>query len=141
MTGAPRAARTVLVILPAAMILGLLIASLVRRRERRPPRTGFKLVASSLWTLDHLCLSMGTVLREWPELREIRVDVGALSALDHASTASVRCAIDAAAAAGVDLCFDGCNASMASFLLSSGVEVKCLGARRDASTKSSETLH
>ena len=104
-------------------------------------RTKLKLVASSLWTLDQLCLALAAVLRDWPELREIRVDVSGLQTLDETSVASVTRAIDTTTAAGAELWFDGCDSRMASFLLARGVEVRRLGSLRAASSESAETLH
>jgi hypothetical protein len=84
---------------------------------------------------------MGVVLREWPELRGIRVDLTALSELDEASVASVRRAIETTTAAGVKLWFDGCDARLASLFIANGVDVKHLGSRREAWRESPETLH
>jgi hypothetical protein len=47
------------------------------------------LVASDLWSLDRPCSAMPSVIREWPELKEIRVELGAMTELDEASAASV----------------------------------------------------
>jgi hypothetical protein len=99
------------------------------------------LVASSLWSLDHLCSAMPSVIREWPELREIRVAMGAMTLLDEASAASVISAIRIAARAGVEIRLDGCDARMAEFLLARGVDTQHLGTRREATADSSETLH
>lgn len=129
------------VVVPAAMLVALLIALLFPRRGRRTPRTSIRLVASSLWSLDHLCAAMPAVIREWPELREIRVELGALSELDEASAASVTGAITTAASAEVAIWLDGCDARMAAFLLARGVEMQHFGSLRDAHGKSSETLH
>ena len=104
-------------------------------------RTELELVASSLWTLDHLCIALASILRDWPELREVRIDLSGLSTLDEASVASLSRAIDTTTAASVALWFDGCDARMASFLLARGVEVRRLGSLRGASSESAETLH
>jgi hypothetical protein len=100
-----------------------------------------RLVASSLWSLDHLCSALPSVVREWPELREIRVELGELSELDEASAASVTRAIGTTARAGVELRFDGCDARMAAFLVASGVELRHLGSLRGSLTPPAETLH
>ena len=127
--------------LPAAMLVGLLIALLFSWRGRGSPRTSITLVASSLWSLDQLCSAMPSVIREWPELKAIRVELSALSLLDEASAASVTCAIGSAASAGVEIWFDGCDSRMAAFLLARGVEMRRLGSLRDAHIESVETLH
>jgi hypothetical protein len=41
------------VVVRAAMLVGMFIALLFPRRGRRTPRTSIRLVASSLWSLDH----------------------------------------------------------------------------------------
>lgn len=140
-THSARARQPVLgAVLPAAMLVGLFIALLLPRRGRRVPRTSMRLVASSLWSLDHLCSAMPAVIREWPELREIRVELGALSELDETSVASITCAIATTASAGVAIGFDGCDARMAAFLLARGVEIQRLGSLRDTQ-ESCKTLH
>jgi hypothetical protein len=84
---------------------------------------------------------MPSVVREWPELRVIRVDLGALSGLDDTSVASIRYAIRTTASAGMVLCFDGCDGPTAALLLSGGIGPEHLGTPRDATAKSAETLH
>jgi hypothetical protein len=123
------------------MLVGLLIALWFPRPGRRAPRSSMRLVASSLWSLDHLCAAMPSIVREWPELREIRVELGALSELDEASAASVTCAITTTASTGVVIRLDGCNARMAAFLLARGVEMQHLGSVRDTRSEPFETLH
>lgn len=128
-------------VLPAVVFVGLLLALLLPRRGGPPARTELKLVASSLWTLDHLCLAMGSVLREWPELREIRVDMRDLLVLDEASIASMKHAVQTTRARHVRLLFDGYDARMAASLLGGGLGTAHLGAPRQAPLTRSETVH
>jgi hypothetical protein len=128
-------------VLPAAMLLALLVVLLFPRRGQRAPRTSMRLVASSLWSLDHLCAAMPSLLREWPELREIRVELGSLRELDEASAASMICAIGTVASAGVEIRIDGCDARMAEFLLARGVDRQHLGSLRNTQINASETVH
>jgi hypothetical protein len=123
------------------VFVGLLLALLLPRRLEPRARTELKLIASSLWTLDHLCLAMSSVLREWPELREIRVDMRDLLVLDEGSIASMKHAVQTARACQVRLLFDGYDARMAASLLGGGFDAAHLGAPRPALLAKSETLH
>ena len=136
-----RLARVIGVVLPAAMLVGLLLVLFLPERAPRRARTAFKLGTSSLWALDHVCLSMQSLLREWPELAEVRVDLTALRTLDEASVASVKRAIATTVAAGVRLRFDGCDAHMARFLMVHGVGDEHLGPRRGVLVSALKTLH
>jgi hypothetical protein len=127
-----RLARLIAVVLPAAVLVGLLLVLCLPGRAAGRARTAFKLAPSSLWALDHVCLSMQSLLREWPELAEVRVDLTSLSTLDEASIASVKRAIETTVAAGVRLRFDGCDGHMAGFLLLRGVRGEHLGPLRGA---------
>jgi hypothetical protein len=84
---------------------------------------------------------MSSVLREWPELREIRVDMRGLLVLDEASIASMKRAVQTTRACGVRLFFDGYDGPMAAFLLGRGVGAEHLGAPRQAGLIAAETLH
>lgn len=84
---------------------------------------------------------MGRVLREWPELKEVRVEVTALAVLDEASVASLTRAIETTSAAGVQFRIDGCDARMARFLVSRGIGVEHLGVLRQAYAGPPRTLH
>jgi hypothetical protein len=128
-------------ILAVAMLVGLLIALLSPSRGPRSTRTSMRFVVSSPWSLDRLCLAMRSVIREWPEVKEIRVDLGSLSQLDEACAASVVCAVRVTAGAGVEIRLDGCDAHMAAFLLARGVELQFFGSLRATSSDPSETLH
>jgi hypothetical protein len=91
--------------------------------------------------LDHLCVAVGPVLREWPELKEVRFDVSALAVLDEASLASLQRAIKTTAAAGIRLRVDGYDTRMAHFLVAGGISARHLGAARDAYVGPARTLH
>ena len=126
----------------AVVLLALLPGAwLLLRRARRRPRTHLQVAASSLWTLDHICISLGVVLREWPELREIRLSVAQLSKLDDASIASLQSAIQTAARARVRFRLEGYDVSMARLALASGIDAQHLGAPRAAATRPRATLH
>lgn len=122
------------------MLAALLLALFLPGPRQRPRRPILKLVASSLWTLEHLCTAMASVMREWPELEEIRIDLGALSMLDEACVAPLSCATQAAATAGVELWLDGCDARMAAFLRARGVRLR-LGSLRGTPDDWLETRH
>jgi len=128
-------------VLPAVVFVGLLLGLLLSRRVAPLARTELKLVASSLWTLDHLCLAMSSVLREWPELREIRVDLQGLRVLDEASVASMKRAIQTTRASGVRLYLDGYDAPMEAFLRAGGVAAEHFGAPRRVALLASKALH
>lgn len=91
--------------------------------------------------LDHLCIAVGRVLREWPALKEVRFDVSALAVLDEASLASLQRAINTTSAAGIRLRVDGYDTRMAHFLLAGGISAEHLGATRDAYVGPARTLH
>jgi len=84
---------------------------------------------------------MTRVLREWPDLKEVRFDVRALAVLDEASLASLERAIETTSAAGIQLRVDGYDARMARFLVGRGISVQHLGAPRGAYVEPTRTLH
>jgi hypothetical protein len=128
-------------VLPAFVFVGLLLTLLLPRRAEPRARTELKLIASNLWTLDHLCLAMSSVLREWPELQEIRVDMRDLLVVDEASISSMKHALQTTRASQVRLLFDGYDARMAASLLGGGIAAAHLGAPRRTPLATSETLH
>jgi len=75
---------------------------------------------------------MARVLREWPDLKEVRFDVSALTVLDEASLASLKRAIETTSAAGIQLRVDGYDVRMARFLMGRGIGAQHLGAPRRA---------
>jgi len=91
--------------------------------------------------LDHFCVSLGTLVREWPELREVRVGLEALDALDDASIASLMGAIQVASSAQVAFCVDGYSVGMARLAMAGGIDAKHLGTPRPASAYPRELLH
>jgi hypothetical protein len=84
---------------------------------------------------------MSSVLREWPELREIRVEMRGLLVLDEASIASMKHALQTTRASQVRLVFDGYDARMAASLLRGGVSAAHLGAPRQTPPATSHTVH
>jgi hypothetical protein len=95
----------------------------------------------NLWTFDHLCVAMARVLREWPDLKEVRLDVNALSVLDERSLASLERAIGTTSAAGIQLRVDGYDVRMARLLLGRGIDIQHLGTPRAAYIGPTTTLH
>lgn len=114
---------------------------LVWRRPRTPSRTQLRVAASSLWMLDHICVSLGGLLREWPELREIRLSVAHLTTLDTASVASLKGAISTAARARVRFRLDDYDPSIARQVMASGIDAEHLGAPRVKAASTGPLLH
>lgn len=129
------------VVLPALGVVGLLLTLVLPRRIPTRHRASLTLVATSLWLLDHVCLSMRTILRESPDLREVRVDVTALPVLDEASIVTLKRAIEDASAARVRLRVDGWDASMKRLLLAHAVSADHLGQPRQDLSEGASTLH
>lgn len=84
---------------------------------------------------------MARVLREWPDLKEVRFDVSALAVLDEASLASLERAIETTFAAGIQLRVDGYDVPMARFLMGRGISAQHLGAPRATYVGPTRTLH
>jgi hypothetical protein len=123
-------------------LLGMLpLAWFLLRARTPPPRTRLRLVASNLGMLDHLCISMGGLLREWPELEQVCLSVDALSTLDDASIECMKAAIHVATRARVDFRLDGYNVGMARLAIARGVEARYLGMPRPPSARAQELLH
>src|SRR5207244_2379302 len=96
--------------------------------DRRPaPRTKLNATASTLWMLDHFCVSLRSVLREWPELQEVRLNVEALTSFDDATIASLKGAIATATDARVRLQLDGYDVAMAHRARLHGIDAKYFG--------------
>jgi hypothetical protein len=126
----------------AIALLGLLpLAWLFLRRPKSPPRTRLLGTASSLWMLDHFCVSLSAVLREWPELKEVRLSIESLATLDEASIASLKGAITTASKARVRFRVDGYDIGMARLVMAGGIAVEHLGAPRAATTYPKDMLH
>jgi len=123
------------------VILSPVVWLLFRRRRRLAQRTDMRIVAVNLSMLDHICVSLGTILREWPELREIRLDVAALPRFDEAAIASLQGAIATAKAADVELRIDGCTAAMSRMALGCGIPMPHLGEPRPGAMQAPATLH
>jgi hypothetical protein len=128
-------------VIPAILLIGCLLFAFVSRSQSRRAQTRLTFVASNLWMLDHLCLAVGRVVHEWPELEEARFEIGALAVLDEASLASLARAIDTATAAGIRLRVDGYDARMSSLMLSRGMKAEHLGAPRNSEPEPARTLH
>jgi hypothetical protein len=143
MIDAPAAMRSVpSIVLPAVALMGFfLVVFLPRRSRTRRSHTGPTFVASNLWTFDYLCVAMTRVLREWPDLKEVRFDISALAVLDEASLASLERVIETTSAAGIQLRVDGYDARMARFLVGRGISLQHLGAPRSACAGLTRTLH
>lgn len=109
-------------------ILGVFVLLSVSRPAE--PRRRLDLVAESLWTLDTICRSLDTLLDEWPELREVRIDLAALPLLDEASALSVERALRTAAMTGVRLQLDGYDERMLHLLMRRGIRPQHFGNRR-----------
>ena len=124
----------------SSVVAILIVAWLLIARTRQPaPRKVLSAVASSPWMLDHLCVSLGLVLREWPELREVRLDVEALPAFDDASIASLKGAIATAGSARIRFLIDGYSVNMVCLALLQGIDARYFGRPRGSSA--SPTLH
>jgi hypothetical protein len=128
-------------VLPTIFLVGCLLVAFLSRPKTRPTPRRLTFVASNLWILDHLCLAVGRILHEWPELEEARFDIGALAVLDEASLASLARASATAAAAGIRLRVDGYDARMASLMLSRGMSAEHLGAPRNPGPEPARTIH
>ena len=124
-----------------ALLGALPLAWFILRRPKTPPRTQLLFAASSLWMVDHFCVSLGAVLREWPELKEVRVSVASLAALDDASIASLKRAIETGSSARVQFRLDGYDVAMARLLIARGISAEHLGAPRSASSYTRQMLH
>ncbi|HXK18934.1 MAG TPA: hypothetical protein VNG33_14080 [Polyangiaceae bacterium] len=124
------------------LLLGFLpLAWFFLHRPKTPPRAQMRVAASSLWMLDHFCISLGTVMREWPELEEVRLNLEALNTLDNASIASLKGALEATAKARVRFRLDGYTAGMARLAIASGIDSKHLGSPRPAPSYPRQLLH
>jgi len=126
----------------ALALLGALpLAWFILRRPRSPALTELQLVASSLWMVDHFCISLRTVMREWPELEEVRLSVASLSALDLASIASLKGAIKTSSRVGVQFRLDGYDLAMVRLLIANGISAEHLGSPRSTSPDLRQSLH
>ena len=124
------------------VLLGAIpLAWFILRRPRSPPRTQLLLAASSLWMVDHFCISLRLVMREWPELKEVRLSVASLAALDAASIASLKGAIETSSSAKVRFRIDGYDVTMVRLLIASGISAEHFGSPRSASTYPRHLLH
>jgi hypothetical protein len=129
-------------VIAVSLLLALVpIAWIVLRRPLTPRGTELQVAATSLWMLDHFCISLGAVLREWPELREIRLSLAQLTQLDEASIASLKRAIQTAHQARVRFCVDGYDASMARQALRGGIDAEHLGVPRALAPTFSQWIH
>lgn len=133
-----RSSLTIALTVAAILIVAWL---LVTRTRDAAPRKKLSAVASSPWMLDHFCVSLGLVLREWPELREVRLDVEALAAFDDASIASLKAAIATAGSARVRFRIDGYSVNMACLALLQGIDARHFGRPRATSASAAPTLH
>jgi len=124
-----------------ALLGALPLAWFILRRPRSPPRTELQLVASSLWMVDHFCISLRTVVSEWPELEEVRLSVASLSALDVASIASLKGAIKTSSSARIRFRLDGYDVAMVRLLIASGISAEHLGSPRSTSPDLRRSLH
>jgi hypothetical protein len=79
-------------------------------------RTHLALVPHDLWIFDKYCRALDEMLRAWPELEEVTINLGAVNALDDAAMTSLRWAITVATTAGVDLRLEGYNSATAHYL-------------------------
>ena len=79
----------------------------VRRPSLRQAR--LRVVPSSPWAISQLALSLPTLISQWPELREVRIDLRLVGPLDEASVASLKDMVMKASGAGVRIGVDGCS--------------------------------
>ena len=95
------------------------------RALRRPAHRHARLrvVPSSVWAIGQLVVSLPDLIRQWPELLELRVDLRLVSVLDEPGIASLRDVVTVASNAGLRLGLDGCSAAVARALLAHGVRV------------------
>ena len=125
-----------------AALLGLLpLAWFLLRGPKSAPRTRLLVTTSSVWILDHFCASLSALLREWPELKEVRVSIESLVMLDDASIASLKGAITTASKARVRFRVDGYDVGMARLAMTGGIDAEHLGAPRATATYPKAMLH
>jgi hypothetical protein len=126
-------------IVELALVTLSFVGWLVVVRGRRPaPRTKLNAAPSTPWMLDHFCVSLRSVLREWPELQEIRLNVEAFTSFDDATIASLKGAIATATDARVRLQLDGYDVAMARRARLQGIDAKYFGHARGPANA---TLH
>lgn len=114
-----------------AFTLLMLILGWIRGgRSRMPTRTRLDLTVPTLWVLDHICVSLGGLLREWPELCEVRLSVAPLATIDAASMDLLKGAIRIASTARVRFRLDDYNVSMARLAIANGIGREHLGRQR-----------
>ena len=74
------------------------------------------LFVRDVWALDHICTSMGTLLRASPGIRSARIHLADVPAIDRSALASLQYAVLRLTAAGVAVRFEGCSPPVARML-------------------------
>lgn len=82
-----------------------------------------RVVPSSVWAIAQLVASLPDLIRQWPELLELRIDLRLVSMLDESGIAALKEAVEVASNAGIRIGLDGCSAAVARALSTHGVRV------------------
>lgn len=96
-------------------------------RPLEPAR--LRLVPSSLWALWQLRASVPALIRQWPALVEVRINLGLIDTLDERGAVNLTEVITMASAARVSVALDGCSNAVSQLLLDNGVDASCIGLR------------
>jgi hypothetical protein len=92
-------------------------------RRPSPRQVRLRVVPSSPWAISQLALSLPTLIEQWPELREVRIDLRLVGALDETSVASLKDMVTKASVAGIRFGVDGCSPVNTASLLALGMVV------------------
>ncbi len=95
------------------------------RAVRQPPprQARLRVVPSSCWAIRQLALSLPVLIQQWPELREVRVDLRLVTAIDDMGIAALKQVIALGSTAGVGVAVEACSPDTAASLLAGGVTV------------------
>ena len=88
-----------------------------------------RLVPSSLWAVRQLRASVPALIRQWPGLVEVRINLSLIDNLDQPSALNLKEVVAIASRATISIALDGCSAAAEQLLLSNGVDASCIGLR------------